>query len=213
MIIRDVMTRDPICVTENTSVTEAKQIMTTKKISKLPVLNSSKKLVGIITKNDIAKVSPSEATTLDMYEISSLLAKLTCGKFMTKKVITIEETDIIEDAAKIMADKNIGCLPVVKDDVVIGIVTESDLFGLFVAMFAREGGVRANFQQVDKPGQLAKILGEIAEAKGNIISVITRESKESGKRRLTIKATGITIEQMREILVKTDSEIIDLRMV
>ena len=119
MIIRDVMTRDPICVTENTSVTEAKQIMTTKKINKLPVLNSSKKLVGIITKNDIAKVSPSEATTLDMYEISSLLAKLTCGKFMTKKVITIEETDIIEDAAKIMADKGIGCLPVVKDDVVI----------------------------------------------------------------------------------------------
>ncbi len=213
MIIRDVMTRDPICVTENTSVTEAKQIMTTKKINKLPVLNSSKKLVGIITKNDIAKVSPSEATTLDMYEISSLLAKLTCGKFMTKKVITIEETDIIEDAAKIMADKGIGCLPVVKDDVVIGIVTESDLFSLFVSMFARDGGVRANFQQTDKPGQLAKIFNEIAEMKGNIISVITRESKESGKRRVTIKATGITLEQMREILVKTESEIIDLRMV
>ena len=213
MIIRDVMTRDPICVTESTSVTEAKQIMTTKKINKLPVLNSSKKLVGIITKNDIAKVSPSEATTLDMYEISSLLAKPTCGKFMTKKVITIEETDIIEDAAKIMADKGIGCLPVVKNDVVIGIVTESDLFNLFVSMFAREGGVRANFQQTDKPGQLAKILEEIAEAKGNIISVITRESKDEGKRRLTIKVTGITLEKMKEILVKMDSEIIDIRMV
>ena len=85
MIIRTVMTKNPICVMENTSVTEAKQIMNDNKISKLPVLNSSKKLVGIITKNDIAKVSPSEATTLDMYEISSLLAKLTCAKFMTKK--------------------------------------------------------------------------------------------------------------------------------
>ena len=59
MIIRDVMTKNPVCVTESTSVTEAKQIMNSKKINKLPVLNSSKKLVGIITKNDIAKVSPS----------------------------------------------------------------------------------------------------------------------------------------------------------
>ena len=80
-------------------------------------------------------------------------------------------------------------------------------------MFARDGGVRANFQQTDKPGQLAKILEEIAEAKGNIISVITRESKDEGKRRLTIKVTGITLEKMKEILVKMDSEIIDIRMV
>lgn len=214
MIIRDVMTKDPVCVTENTSVTEAKRLMTTKSINKLPVLDSSKRLVGIITKNDIVKVSPSEATTLDMYEISSLLAKLTCGKFMTKKVVTVSETEVVEEAARIMADKNIGCLPVVKDDVVVGIVTESDLFELFVEMFgARESGVRANIQQTDKPGELARIFGAIAEANGNIISVVTRESKEAGKRRVTIKADSISVDQMKKILVDTDSEIIDIRMV
>ena len=214
MIIRDVMTRDPICVTETTSVTDAKRIMTSKKINKLPVLDSSKRLIGIITKNDIVKVSPSEATTLDMYEISSLLAKLTCGKFMSKNVITVSETEVVEEAARIMADKNIGCLPVVKDDVVVGIVTESDLFELFVEMFgARESGVRANFQQADKPGQLAKIFGAIAEQKGNVISVVTRESQEPGKRRVTIKAASITVDQMTQILKSAESEIIDIRMV
>lgn len=214
MIIRDVMTKNPVCVTESTSVTEAKQIMNSRKINKLPVLNNSKKLVGIITKNDIAKVSPSEATTLDMYEISSLLAKLTCGKFMTKKVITISESEIVEEAARIMADKNIGCLPVVNDDVVVGIVTESDLFELFVQMFgARESGVRANFQQVDKPGQLSKIFSAIADKKGNIISVVTRESKIEGKRRVTVKASDISVDEMKEILQNAEADIIDIRMV
>jgi len=214
MIIRDVMTKDPICVTETTSVTEAKRIMTEKKISKLPVLNSSKKLVGIITKNDIVKVSPSEATTLDMYEISSLLNKLTCQKFMTKKVITVGEDEIVEQAARIMDDNNIGCLPVVKDDIVVGIVTESDLFELFVQMFgARESGVRANVVFDDKPGMLAKVMSAFAEKNGNIISVVTRESQDAGKRRVTIKVDGVELGTVKQILESSGGQIIDVRNV
>lgn len=214
MIIRDVMIKNPICVTESTSVTEAKQIMNSKKISKLPVLDSSKRLVGIITKNDIVKVSPSQATTLDMYEISSLLSKLTCGKFMTKKVITVQETEVVEEAARILADKNIGCLPVVKDDVVVGIITESDLFQLFVSMFgARESGVRVNFSMEDKPGQLEKVLAEFAAANGNIVSLVTRESEESGKRRVTIKVSGLELDFVKQVLSNLGAEIIDLRQV
>jgi len=208
------MTKDPICVTENTSVTEAKRIMDEKKISKLPVLNASKKLVGIITKNDIVKVSPSEATTLDMYEISSLLNKLTCSKFMTKKVITVTENEIVEEAARIMDDKNIGCLPVVKDDIVVGIVTESDLFELFVQMFgARESGVRANVVLDDKPGILAKVMSAFAEKNGNIISVVTRESKDAGRRRVTLKVAGIDINQVNQILEMSNAEILDIRTI
>lgn len=212
MIIRDVMIKDPICVTENTSVTEAKQIMNTKKISKLPVLDSSKRLVGIITKNDIVKVSPSQATTLDMYEISSLLSKLTCGKFMTKKVITVEETEVVEQAARILADNNIGCLPVVKDDVIVGIVTESDLFELFVSMFgARENGIRANFSMKDNPGELEKVISEVSKENGNIVSLVTRESKEVGQRRITLKVSGLSIELMKNIIEGCGGTLIDLR--
>lgn len=214
MIIRDVMTKNPICVTEATSVTEAKRIMTENKISKLPVLNSSKKLVGIITKNDIVKVSPSEATTLDMYEISSLLNKLTCQKFMTKKVVTVSEDEIVEQAARIMDDNNIGCLPVMKDDIVVGIITESDLFELFVQMFgARESGVRANVVFDDKPGILAKVMAAFAEKNGNIISVVTRESKDAGKRRVTIKVDGVDSNFVKQILEASGGQIIDVRNV
>ena len=214
MIIRDVMTKDPVCVTEDTSVTEAKSIMQKKDFNKLPVLNSSKKLVGIITKNDIQKASPSEATTLDMFELGYLLSKLTVGKFMTKKVITVQETEVVEEAAKIMVDNEIGCIPVMKDDVLVGIVTESDLFQLFTDMFgARHSGVRAVVGMQDKPGQLAKVIDKIADLKGNIVSAVTRETKDKDIRRFTIKATNITLKQMEDILSEVEADVIDLRIV
>ncbi len=214
MIIRDVMTKSPVTVTEETSVTEAKALMNKNNFSKLPVLDKSKRLVGIITKNDIQKASPSDATTLDMFELGYVLSKLTVGKFMTKKVITIQETEVIEEAARIMVDNNIGCIPVMKDDVLVGIVTESDLFRLFTEIFgARNSGVRAVISMQDKPGMLARITTQIADLKGNLVSVVTREVKNKDVRRSTIKVTGITIEQMENILKSAEAEIIDIRVI
>lgn len=214
MIIRDVMTKSPVTVTEETSVTEAKALMNKNNFSKLPVLDKSKRLVGIITKNDIQKASPSDATTLDMFELGYVLSKLTVGKFMTKKVITIQETEVIEEAARIMVDNNIGCIPVMEDDVLVGIVTESDLFRLFTEIFgARNSGVRAVISMQDKPGMLARITTQIAELKGNLVSVVTREVKDKDIRRSTIKVTGITIEQMENILKSAEAEIIDIRVI
>lgn len=214
MIIKDVMTKNPVCVTEETSIVEASEIMAKNGFGKLPVLNKSKKLVGIITKKDIAKASPSDATTLDKFEISSLLAKLTCAKCMSKKVITVSENEVVEEAARIMVDKEIGCVPVVENDVVIGIVTQSDLFALFTTMFgARYKGVRANFYMADKPGELAKALAVFAEKGANIVSVITRDSEKEGSRRVTVKATGIEEAAMKSVLESNGAEIIDLRVV
>ena len=213
MIIKDVMTRNPICVEVDTSIVKAKEILNKNNFSKLPVVDKQKKLVGIITKNDISKVSPSDATTLDKYEISELLDKLTCGKCMTKDVITISENQIIEEAARIMVDSNIGCVPVVKDDLVIGIVTESDLFEMFTNMFcARLKGVRANFQMADKPGSLALLFSKIAELGGNIVSVVTRESEIAGNRRVTIKVLDVELEPVNKILEDCGATIIDIRV-
>lgn len=214
MIIKDVMTKNPVCVEESTPITEAKQLMVKHNFGKLPVLDSAKRLVGIITKNDIAKASPSEATTLDMYEISYLLSKLTCGKCMTKKVLTVSENEVVEEAAKLMIDNEIGCVPVVENDVVVGIVTESDLFQLFTNMFgARYNGVRANFYMKDKPGELACLAAKVAEAKGNVIAIVTRESEKAGTRRVTLKATDITLDAMKSIISESNAELIDIRMI
>ena len=214
MIIRDVMTKNPVCVTEDTTVTDAKALMLKNGFSKLPVKDKSERLIGVITKNDIQKASPSDATTLDMFEIGYLLSKLTVGKLMTKTVLTVQETEVVEEAARMMVDNNIGCIPVMKDEVLVGIVTESDLFSLFTEMFgARHSGIRAVISLPDKPGELSAILLKIAELKGNLVSVVTREVKDIGCRRSTIKVTDITVKQMEEILKSSDAEIIDLRVI
>lgn len=201
MLVKTVMTSDVISVDKETSLTDAKALMTKKGISKLPVLSKSGKLVGIITKNDLAASMPSNATTLDVYELGYLLSRLTCEKVMTKKVITIDDDCVIEEAARIMVDNQIGCLPVMAGDIMVGIVTESDLFHLFTEMFgARQKGVRVNMGMSDKVGQIASIATKIAQRQGNIVSIVTREAKEEGQRRITIKATGITIEAMQEVL-------------
>jgi CBS-domain-containing membrane protein len=214
MIVKDVMSRNPIYVAPETSLTEAKALMVKKNISKLPVIDKNGRLAGIITKNDLAKAGPSEATTLDMYEISYLLTKLTVEKIMTKKVVTVTESEVVEEAARIMVDNQIGCLPVMKEDIMVGIVTESDLFHLFTDMFgARHSGVRATLNTDDKPGQLARIAEKIASLKGNIVSVVTRECRDPGNRRITIKATGITIKQMEAILAECNGTVEDIRVV
>lgn len=212
MLVKNVMTKNPVTISPESSITEARALMNKKNIGKLPVIDKNNKLVGILTKNDMAKAAPSDATTLDMFEIGYILSKITVEKVMAKNVITVPDTEVVENAAKIMVDNGIGCVPVVSGDLVVGIITESDLFGLFTDMFgARDEGVRFILTLDDKPGQVAKLINEIAEADGNLVSLVTRELKENGKRRLTVKVQGISEVKLKEILSKLGLTADDIR--
>ncbi len=212
MLVKNVMTKNPITILPECSITEAKALMNKKNIGKLPVVDKDNKLVGILTKKDLAKAAPSEATTLDMFEIGYLLSKITVEKAMTKKVVTVPDTEVVENAARVMVDNGIGCVPVMSGNLLVGIITESDLFGLFTDMFgAREKGVRFILTMDDTPGQLAKLVSEIAKENGNLISLVTRELKEKGKRRLTVKVAGISENQLKEILKQLNMTADDIR--
>lgn len=212
MLVKNVMTKNPITILPDASVTEARAIMNKNNIGKLPVVDKNFKLVGMLTKNDLAKASPSQATTLDMYEISYLLSKLNVEKIMVKDVVTVQDTEVVENAAKLMLDHGIGCVPVLSGDLVVGILTESDLFSLFTEMFgASRSGIRMIFSLDDKPGQLAKIVDEIADKNGNLVSLVTRELKDSLLRRVTMKVSGVTKAQIEEILSKVGVKVDDIR--
>lgn len=212
MLVKNVMTKNPITILPDASVTEARAIMNKNNIGKLPVVDKNFKLVGMLTKNDLAKASPSQATTLDMYEISYLLSKLSVEKIMVKDVVTVQDTEVVENAAKLMLDHGIGCVPVLSGDLVVGILTESDLFSLFTEMFgATRSGIRMIFSLDDKPGQLAKIVDEIAAKNGNLVSLVTRELKDSTLRRVTMKVSGVTKAQIEEILSKVGVKVDDIR--
>lgn len=214
MLVKDVMKKNPITITPETPVTLAKALMTKQKINKLPVVDKNGELVGILTKNDLIRATPSDATTLDMYELSYLLSKLTVEKVMHKEVKTVVETETVEEAARLMADYGIGCLPVMHDDLIVGIITETDLFHVFIDMFGtRYSGIRATFILDEKPGQLSKVSKAIADLNGNIVSVVTSDASDEAHRNVTIRATVVTIDDLTKIITDCGGKIEDIRKV
>ena len=214
MLVKDVMTRNPITVTADVSVAVANEAMQKNKVNKLPVVDKNGSLVGLVTKNDLVKSTPSDATTLDMFELSYLLNKLTVEKVMVKTVKTVGENETVEEAARLMADYGIGSLPVVKNDLLVGFVTENDVFRAFVDMFGtRHAGVRATFVMNDKPGALNVFTEALAELNGNIVSLVTADVEERDSRRVTIRVTGVTKEQMEGLVKKCAGILEDIRNV
>ena len=132
---------------------------------------------------------------------------------MSKSVKTGSETLAVEEAARLMADYDIGCLPILDGNVLVGIVTVSNLFRCFIDMFnTRMPGVRAIIVVDEKPGVLARISSEIASLGGNIVSIVTSEASEPNRRKVTIKAT-ISTEQFEKIAKDCGATIEDIRVV
>ena len=212
MIVRDFMTKNPIYTNPKELISGVKSTMDREQISKVPVLDEAGKLIGVITKTDIKKTMPSEATTLDIYELSYLLSKMTVEKVMKKNPITIQKDATIEEAAKLMAEKGISSVIVLDGEVLTGILTKSDLFKALVDMFGlKYNGVRASLEVSDNCGELAKITKAIADENGKIVSLITADGSDVSKRIVTFKIIGLEKEKVREILANIGGEIKDIR--
>ena len=137
MIVRDLMTRDPLTVSIDTPLLEARRMMTERRIRHL-LVTDGERLAGIVTDRDIRLNMPSPATSLSIWEINYLLARMTVESVMTKAVITVAPERDVAAAAHIMLDHEIGALPVVDAGAVIGIVTETDMLRAFAARRASE---------------------------------------------------------------------------
>jgi acetoin utilization protein AcuB len=111
-------------------VLQARHLMLEKNIRHLLVTDGSK-LVGIVTDRDIRLNLPSAATSLSVWEINYLLAKLTVGTVMSRNVVTIESDREPREAAQLMLDHGFGALPVVDGGILVGIITETDLLRAF----------------------------------------------------------------------------------
>ncbi|MDR2597393.1 MAG: CBS domain-containing protein [Treponema sp.] len=213
MKISKIMTRNPVITHPELSLTDARSLMDKEKISHIPVLNKNNELIGLITRADLLKANPSPATSLDMYEISYLLSKLTVEKLMEKRVITVQENEVVEEAARIMADNGIGCLPVLNGSLLTGIITDTDIFHFFINAYgARHKGIRITVNFKEKRGQLAAFAGALAERGGNIVAFVTSEGDDVAHRRATFKITEISRAAVEEAVGIIDgAEIEDIR--
>jgi len=213
MLVGERMTKDPVVIHDDTPIDEAMKVMRDNKVRRLPVLNKKGALVGIVSERDLLYASPSPATSLSIYELHYLLSKIKVASVMTKEVITVTEDTPLEEAARIMADNKIGGLPVVSDGELMGIITETDLFKIFLELLgAREMGVRLTMLVPDKKGMLAKVTGKIAELGGNIVSLGTFLGEDPTNALLTIKVQDVEEKDLVKAMEPLAMEMVDVRV-
>lgn len=211
MLVKERMSRPVISVPHDMPVLEALKLMQREKIRRTPVLRDGK-MVGIVSDKDLLNASPSEATTLSVWELNYLMSKIAVGDVMTRDVRTVEEDTPIEEAARIMADNKIGGLPVMREGRVVGLITETDLFKILLELMgAREVGVRVTALVPDKLGELAAITEAVAEAGGSFIAFGQYSGEDSETRTVTFKVKGIDQETVQEQVEPLVQRITDVR--
>jgi len=140
-LVKDWMQTNVISAGPNMGMLDAHKLMRRNKIRRLPITKSNGELVGIVTRSDVRQAEPSEATTLNIWEMNYLLAKLQLRDIMTKDPYHVKDEDSIKLAAELMHKHKIGALPVVDDDYrVVGILTESDVFRVLIEWFNEDMG-------------------------------------------------------------------------
>jgi acetoin utilization protein AcuB len=213
MLVGERMTRNLITILETSNVADGLQIMRECRVRRLPVLNADGQLVGIVSDKDLLHAAPSPATSLSVYELHYLLAKLTIKPVMSSPVVTVTSDTPIEGAARIMADSKIGGLPVVDGGRLVGIITVTDIFKVLLELLgARTHGVRVTVKSREAKGVLAHMTRVLADANANIASVAAYIGDAVAEPRVMFKLTDVDVETVKSALVKGEIPIVDLRM-
>ncbi len=211
MLVGERMSSPVITIGPDLPITEALNQMKQEHIRRFPVLKDGK-LAGIVSDKDLLNASPSPVTTLSIWEMNYLLSKVSVGQVMTKNVLTVSEDTPIEQAARVMADNKIGGLPVMRNDSIVGIITETDLFKIFLELMgAREMGIRVTALIEDQPGKLARLAEAITGIKGNFVAFGQFAGPDPSTKLLSFKVAGPSIEQVREAIQPVVKQVVDIR--
>ena len=209
MIVAKRMMRNPVFVDENDSMKKAMDILKEREIRHLPVLKGGDKLVGILTETDIKQASPSPATGLEIREIYYLLDKVKVKQIMTRRVFTVSSNASIEEAALIMREKKIGCLPVVDGGRLVGILTETDILDAFLDSMGVNGpGYRVELALPNRPGMLFEVVKLLKDFDANIVSVATASHDDPGMRILILRIETKNYKVLKAAIKKSGYEIL-----
>lgn len=214
MFVRERMSPNPVTITTDTSVSDALRLMRERKVRRLPILDTRGQLVGIVSDSDLLYASPSPATSLSVWEIHDLLYRLTVDKVMTRDVITVTEDTPLEEAARVMVDKKVGGLPVMRGKNLVGIITETDLFKAFLALLgARRNGVRVTVLIPDVKGSVAKIASAVTATGGNFVGLAMSDpTPTTGPDwEITFKVQDVPMDKLVEAVKPTVHTIVDAR--
>jgi acetoin utilization protein AcuB len=172
MRVKNRMTHNPVTANLKTNYNQALRMMEQNNIKSLPVVNNKGDLVGIVTRSDMLRAEPSPVTTLSVFEMVSLLEKVTMDKIMSNPVYAVKESCSITNAANFMLTNEVGCLPVTHGGKLTGIITDTDIFKTFVEITGGgQTGSRIEARMPDQKGQLVPFIEVFTNADSYIVSV------------------------------------------
>jgi acetoin utilization protein AcuB len=209
MIVAKRMMRNPVSVDENDSMKKAMDLLKERDIRHLPVLKDGDKLVGILTERDIKQASPSPATALEIREIYYLLDKVKIKQIMTRRPYTISSTAPVEEAALIMREKKIGCLPVVDSGKLVGILTETDILDAFIEAMGVSGpGYRMELALPNRPGMLFEVLKLMKDFDANVVSVASAPHDDTDRKILILRIETKNYKLLKAAIKKAGFEML-----
>lgn len=196
MLVIERMTRSPVTITGEATVKQALALVEEQEIRHLPVVDAEGVLVGILSEKDLLRVPGDHQV----------------GNVMTRDVITVTEYTALEEAARIMADQRVSSLPVMRNGKLVGIITETNLFKLFLDLLGgRERGLRLTMLVPEEKGVLASVTGEIAAMGGDILALSTFTGEDPTNRIVTVKVSDVPSEKLIAIMEALGMEIVDVR--
>lgn len=195
MFVRTKMTTNPFTISPDQTLPEAQEIMIEQGVRRLPVMKNGK-LVGVVSREDLEKYTPSKATSFSVGEITYIISKTKVSQIMSKKIITISADALLEEAAIMMRDNDVGFLPVMDGKKLAGIITESDILDSFIELSGfRDEGTRLTVGVIDGPGIMSNISNIIGQHGANITRIAVYRGEDSK----TAVAIGINLFDTHEI--------------
>ncbi|MCL0048077.1 CBS domain-containing protein [Dehalococcoidia bacterium] len=191
MRVKELMTTNVITVSSNTSIADARKFMVTHNILRLPVVDKGK-LVGIVSKRRIAEASPSPATSLSIWELNYLLAKMTVKEIMVKDVITVSPDATAEAALALAQERKVGALVVVDGGHLVGIVTTNDFVYRILNPLLGLGkpGVRLHLYDCGTTPKIEEVVRFINKHDLTIEALHVDDSPERGTRDLIVQVNA-----------------------
>ena len=212
MLVRERMSANPVTIDAEAPITEALRVMRQNQVRRLPVLSEGGRLVGIVSEKDLLYASPSPATSLTIYEMHYLLSQLLVKEVMTAELITVAPDLPLEEAALILVDSKIGGLPVVEDGELVGIITETDLFKVFLELLgARSRGHRLTLEIPERKGEMARLTSEVTRLGGNILALGNCPGDNPTTAVVTLKVEGVPADEMEAAVRRLGLTILDSR--
>lgn len=215
MLVKDYMLRHPPMAEPTMSIIEAQAYMGQQRIRHLPIVGDGKRLLGLVTRQSLL-VDPGRLQSVDMWEITRYLSGLTVADVMIRReaVVTIHPDSTIEDAAQTMVEHHVGCLPVLDEEVVIGLLTERDLLEHITQLLVTSrAAVRATIRMPNRRGELAKLVSTISSHGWGILACGgVPAPKNPDIWEAVIKIQNVPLEEI-EAALRTipDQELVDIR--